>query len=647
MILRPITYSAVLLLGTASFAALAYGQAPTTSFPAAQQSPYGGQTVEEIIVQINDQIITRSDYERAQQQLEADARQQGMMPQEIEARKRDLLRDLIDQQLLLSKGKELGITGETELIKRLDEIRKQYHMDTLEDLERAAKEQGVSFEDFKAKIRNDIVTQEVVREEVGRKLQVTPGEVQRYYAAHQADFTRPESVRLSEILISTGTPAPSATEKGATVADDPQRLATAKAKADDVEAKLKAGDSFETVARSYSDGPTAAQGGDLGNFKRGTLAKELEDKTFALKAGEFTEPTRTKQGYIILKVSEHTPGGVPDLKEVYPQVEESMYMQRMQPKLREYLTQLREQAYVDTKAGYVDSGSSVKQTKPVYSAYVPPAPKKKKKVQRVRFREKSRTVQAPKEAQNAPALPPASTNTKQAPNAADSQSTAPAEAPNAASHAQDANSINQQQAAGNQQQPKSAEKDKNGQVASSGSMKPGKKEKIRYGQAPRETLPKGAETKKEDAGAQPDLNNSGNSNVAANDAQEPANPLEPEAKPQQKTRFSYRAKAPKEKTEKGPKVDPLAPAAPDAEDVADRQTQSAPLGLNGDTANTKKPKKQKAETGGQKTRYSDTAREKKDQQPAQQPNQPAAAPATTDQSPNTQQPATTPTPQPQ
>ena len=83
--------------------------------------------------------------------------------QEISEAHKDLLRNLIDQQLWLSKGKELGITGETELVNRLNEIRKQYNLATMEDLEKAAQEQGVSFEDFKANIRNQIITQEVMR----------------------------------------------------------------------------------------------------------------------------------------------------------------------------------------------------------------------------------------------------------------------------------------------------------------------------------------------------------------------------------------------------------------------------------------------------------------------------------------------------
>ena len=138
--------------------------------PTEPSSPYGGTTVEEIIARVNDQIITRSDYDRSQAERDRDLRQRGASMQEISASHKDLLRDLIDQQLWLAKGKELGINGETELINRLNDIRKQYNMATMEDLEKAAKEQGVSVEDFKANIRNQIITQQVMRDQVGRRL---------------------------------------------------------------------------------------------------------------------------------------------------------------------------------------------------------------------------------------------------------------------------------------------------------------------------------------------------------------------------------------------------------------------------------------------------------------------------------------------
>ena len=204
MTLRILRIPAAFVFGTVLLASSTLAQ----THPAAPASPYGGTTVEEIIARVNDQIITSSDYDRAMKELDEEARQHGASMQEISAAHRDLLRNLIDQQLWLSKGKELGITGETELVKRLNEIRKQYDLETMEDLEKAAKEQGVSFEDFKANIRNQIITQEVMREEVGRKVQFTPGEAQRYFEQHKQEYAQPESVRLSEILVSDRRPRP-------------------------------------------------------------------------------------------------------------------------------------------------------------------------------------------------------------------------------------------------------------------------------------------------------------------------------------------------------------------------------------------------------------------------------------------------------
>ena len=117
-----------------NFAAFVFGTMLLASYPLAQthpaasESPYGGTTVEGIVARVNDQIITRSDYDRALKDLDQEAKQHGATMQETSEAHKDLLRGLIDQQLWLSKGKELGITGETELVTRLNEIRKQYNM---------------------------------------------------------------------------------------------------------------------------------------------------------------------------------------------------------------------------------------------------------------------------------------------------------------------------------------------------------------------------------------------------------------------------------------------------------------------------------------------------------------------------------------
>jgi len=194
--------------------------------------------------------------------------------------------------------------------------------------------------------------------------------------------------------------------------------------------------------------------------------------------------------------------------------------------MRQYLTEMREEAYIDLKPGYTDTGASAKETKPVYSAYTPPQPKKKKKVERTRFRETAHSFRQ-KSGQTADATPATPVATK---------------------------------------------KD-----ASLTTQKPGKKEKIRFGKAPTKTLPTAASSTTEDAGAEPAP------------AVEPANPLEA-TKPTEKSRFSARATTHKKTKAAGSATDSDAPAPPDAAEVADRQSQAAPLGLSGDTSKKKKKK---------------------------------------------------------
>lgn len=523
------------------------------------QSAYPGTVVEDIVARVNDQVISTSDYEHAEQDLEQQAQQHQWTQQELFEQKRNLLRDLIDQQLLLSRGKDLDITGETDLVKQLDEMRKQYHLDSMEDLQKAAEAQGVSWEDFKASTRNHIIAQQVIRQEVGAHINISQSEIQAYYNAHKQDFDQPEQERLSEILIPTANP------------DDAAQVSEAKQKADDAEAKLKGGADFASLAKSNSGGMTADNGGDLGDYKRGQLAKVLEDQTFDLKPGQYTEPIRTKQGFVILKVTEHTPGGVAPLKDVEGQVEEQIGMTKMNPALRDYMTRLREDAYIDIKNGYEDSAASPNEMKPVYSAYAPPSPKKKH-VQRTRFNGRGHKAAVQTVAENNPASNGSSTQTAD---------------------------------------------------VKLGTMKPGKKEKIRFGQAPRETLPP-ATTTTEDASA--NNGDSGNTQIAANNAAAvPAGAdttaASPEAK-HQKTRFS--AEARRHKTKKGPKIDPFAPPPETKDEMAAQQQQAKPLGLNGDTSKKKKnPRKE-----GPKRRLGN---DKKGTQPSQATPAPPATPQSSGQ----------------
>lgn len=337
----------------------------TSPVPPATPISADGTVVEDAIARVNDRVITRTEYERSQAGLVSEAKQDNWTPAEFEDKESNLLRDMIDQQLLLSKGKELGITGDSETIRQLDEIRKRANLPDMEALQKAAEQQGVSFEDFKQNIRNQAITQQVVRDDVGRRISLTPNEEAAYFAAHKADFEQPEQVHLSEILIPTPDNATDA------------QVTTAQTKAEAVETKLKAGSDFATTAKGDSGGPTASAGGDLGDFKRGTLGDVLEKATFGLPVGQFTEPIRTRQGFVILRVDGHQAAGTPPLPQVESRVQEGLYMSKLQPALRAYLTQAREDAFVEIKPGFTDSGSHHADARMKFTTYAPPPVKKR------------------------------------------------------------------------------------------------------------------------------------------------------------------------------------------------------------------------------------------------------------------------------
>jgi peptidyl-prolyl cis-trans isomerase SurA len=311
--------------------------------------PNAGRTVEEIIARVNNEIITRSEYEKSRNSAEEDARQdcQGkctpeQLKAEIDQRQKTSLRDLIDQSLLVQRAKDMGVSVEPELIKRLDAIRTQNKIESMEELEKAVTSQGLNWEDFKNNIRNTLLTQRVVSSEVGSHITISDEEVSKYYEAHKKEYVRQEQVALREIEVSTQ-------------GKKPEEIPDLKKKAETTLQRIKDGEDFGEMAKRFSDSNTKTQGGFLGLYKRGELSKELEEKVFNMKKNELTEVTETKQGFLILQVLEHYDEGEQSLAKVKNEIMEKLYSARMEPAMREYLKTLREQSFVVIKAGYVDA----------------------------------------------------------------------------------------------------------------------------------------------------------------------------------------------------------------------------------------------------------------------------------------------------
>lgn len=307
--------------------------------------------VEEIIAKVNGDIITKGDVAKAESDAAAEAKKQGLQgPQLEQALKQhndDILRDKIDQLLLIQRGKDLNINVDTELSKYMAELQKQSKIADPEKFQQYVREQtGTPFEDWKNEAKNGILTRRVISQEVGSKITVPHKDVEDYYNAHKSEFIRKEQIFLREILVSTD-------------GKDAAGVALAEKKAKDLAARAKKGEKFPELARDNSDAVTAQAGGDLGvGYEKGQLAADVENAVWTQPKGFVTDPMRVSNGFLILKVEDHQKEGQAAVEDVQNEIMEKLYSPKMQPAVREYLTKLRRDAFLQIKAGYVDAGAA-------------------------------------------------------------------------------------------------------------------------------------------------------------------------------------------------------------------------------------------------------------------------------------------------
>ncbi|MBZ5611014.1 MAG: peptidylprolyl isomerase [Acidobacteriia bacterium] len=307
-------------------------------------------TVEEIVAKCNGDIVTRGDLEQSRRQLISDLRENGIagpaLDQALAGRQKDMLRDRIDQLLLVQKAKDLNISVDSDVSKRIASIQSDAAIADPDKFHEYIKDKsGMSFEDFRDQMKNSLLTQRVIRQEVNEKIPIKHEEVVKYYNDHKSDFVREERLFLREILVSTEN-------------KDAAGVAAAEKKAKDLVARARRGERFAEMARDNSDSSTAKSMGELPPFKKGDLNKNQEDLVWDQPKGYVTDPIRIANGFLILRVEEHQKAGQAELSEVENEVMDKLFQPRLGPAVREYLTKLREEAFLQIKADWVDSGAA-------------------------------------------------------------------------------------------------------------------------------------------------------------------------------------------------------------------------------------------------------------------------------------------------
>lgn len=334
--------------------------------------------VDQVVARVNGDIVSQDELQRFTRELMSELKQQNATPQQIQQefdkRRKDVLRDRIDELLLIQKGKELNINVDSDLSKYMANLQRQSGLtDTDKFHEYVRQQSGMTYEDFLSETKNQFLTREVIGEEVGRHINITPKEIEDYYNAHKQDFVREEKVYISEILISTE-------------GKDAAAIAAAEKKAKQIAEQAKHGERFTDLARDNSDATTAKDGGALGGYKKGELMKQLEDAVWNQPKGAVAGPIKIATGFEILKVDDHTKAGQASLADVKGEIENILYGPKMQPKVRDYLTTLRKQAFLQIKPGYVDTGAAPGQN----TAWQDPVQLKPETVTKAEVEEKTR-----------------------------------------------------------------------------------------------------------------------------------------------------------------------------------------------------------------------------------------------------------------
>jgi peptidyl-prolyl cis-trans isomerase SurA len=312
--------------------------------------PPSNSVVEEIVAKCNGDIVTRGDLDRSRQELMQTLRAAGFVGDDLEKqlveREKNLLRDRIDQLILTQKAKDLNINVDADVTKQMAAIQSDSKIADPEKFQQYIKEQsGMSYEDFKQEMKNRALTQRVIREEVTEKMTVKHEDQEKYYNEHKSEFVREEQITLQEILISTE-------------GKDEAAVAAAEKKAKDLVARARKGERFAEMARDNSDSVTHNNLGELPPYKKGMMGKNLEDAVWDQPKGYITDPIKTPNGFLILRVEDHQKAGQAELSEVEGQITEKLLTPRLDAAVREYLTKLRKDAFLEIKADYIDTGAA-------------------------------------------------------------------------------------------------------------------------------------------------------------------------------------------------------------------------------------------------------------------------------------------------
>ena len=322
---------------------------------AALAVPLRADIIEQVLVKVNGDIITKTDLEARQI---AAIRQQMNSRVDANALKNDaelkkvllsitpqILVDAIDELLLIQIGKEKGYRLSDDQFKNwLENLRKEQNLQDEQKFQAALRQEGMTIDDLRKNVERQFLRSRVQQDEIGSKLTITEEDARQFYLAHKDEFADPATVTLREILVEI----PTTTQKGEAginvAAED-----NAVKKADTIRARIAAGEDFAKVAAEASDSPSKANGGLIGPLPLSDLSEGLRKTVEGMKPGEVTPPSRTPRGVQILKLETLKVAATPSFEDVRDKVADAVYEARQEAEARKLMVRVRSRALIEWK----------------------------------------------------------------------------------------------------------------------------------------------------------------------------------------------------------------------------------------------------------------------------------------------------------
>ncbi|MBI1875691.1 MAG: peptidyl-prolyl cis-trans isomerase [Acidobacteria bacterium] len=301
--------------------------------------------LEQIVVKVNGDIITKTEFEARQVAALRQRNQQFNNDETLRKAIADITPQLIveavDELLLIQKGRETGLKMTDDQFKNIVEnIKKENKIETEEQFQAALKQEGMTLEDLRKAIERNMLVSRVQQADILGKIQVTEEEERQYYMAHQKEFETPAEITLREILV-----AVPADTRGVNVAVEED----ARQRVEEVRKRAVAGESFEKLVADVSEAPSKANGGLIGPIRRSELAGGLRDELEKLQVGELSSPIRTDKGYVVLKVEQQTKAAPMPFEQARQEIADRLFDQRRREELKRYLKKLRAEAVIEWK----------------------------------------------------------------------------------------------------------------------------------------------------------------------------------------------------------------------------------------------------------------------------------------------------------